>query len=96
MGSFCKLTGKSAISGNNVSHSKRRTKRRFSVNIVNVKLFSSSLKRYFILSIAASTLRTIDFKGDLDCFLKETKNWNLTSYARKMKKSVMRAESETL
>ena len=39
MSKICQITGKKAITGNNVSHSKRRTKRRFNVNLFNRKFF---------------------------------------------------------
>ena len=35
MSKVCQITGKKAITGNNVSHSKRRTKRKFNVNVFN-------------------------------------------------------------
>ena len=39
MSKVCQITGKKAITGNNVSHSKRRTKRKFNVNVFNRKFF---------------------------------------------------------
>ena len=40
MSKVCEITGKKAITGNNVSHSKRRTKRKFNVNVnVNVNYY---------------------------------------------------------
>ena len=40
----CELTGKAVLTGNNVSHAKRRTKRRFLPNLCNVTLESEALK----------------------------------------------------
>ena len=39
MSKVCEITGKKAITGNNVSHSKRRTKRKFNVNVFNRKFY---------------------------------------------------------
>ncbi|MDE6062618.1 MAG: 50S ribosomal protein L28, partial [Duncaniella sp.] len=39
MSKICQITGKKAMVGNNVSHSKRRTKRKFDVNLFNKKFF---------------------------------------------------------
>ena len=41
----CELTGKAVLTGNNVSHAKRRTKRRFLPNLCNVTLESEALKK---------------------------------------------------
>ena len=63
MSRVCQLTGKRMMSGNNVSHSKRRTKRRFYPNIVKKKFYIASEDKYITLNIAASTLRTINKIG---------------------------------
>lgn len=63
MARVCELTGKKVISGNNVSHSKRRTRRKFYPNIVKKKFFIESENKYVTLKIAASTLRTINKLG---------------------------------
>ena len=39
MSKICQITGKKAMVGNNVSHSKRRTKRKFNVNLFNKKFY---------------------------------------------------------
>ena len=39
MSKICQITGKKAMVGNNVSHSKRRTKRKFDVNLITKKLY---------------------------------------------------------
>ena len=66
----CELTGKKAMSGNNVSHAKNRTKRKFLPNLNNVTLTSETLGRDFQLKVSASALRTINKLGGLDHFLK--------------------------
>lgn len=47
MSRVCELTGVSVQSGHNVSHSQRKTKRKFLPNLQNVSLFSDSLKKGF-------------------------------------------------
>ena len=60
MSKVCQITGKKAITGNNVSHSKRRTKRKFNVNVFN----------RIRLTVSASGLRNINKMG-LDAALKK-------------------------
>ena len=80
------------MSGNNVSHAKNRTRRRFEVNLCNVTLASDSLGQKFRMRIAAKTLRTVDFKGGLDGFLMGTKNQKLSEKAKKIKKQLVKLE----
>jgi len=80
------------MSGNNVSHAKNRTRRRFEVNLCNVTLPSDALGQKFKMRIAAKTLRTVDFKGGLDGFLIGTKNHKLTEKAKKIKKQLVKLE----
>lgn len=63
MSRVCQITGKSAMVGNNVSHSKRRTKRKFSVNLFRKKFFLPEENRWVQLIVSASGLRTINKKG---------------------------------
>lgn len=57
------LTGKRPITGNNVSHSNAKTRRRFIPNIQKKRFFIPELDRWVTLKIAASTLRTINKVG---------------------------------
>jgi len=59
----CQITGKKALVGNNVSHSKRRTKRRFTPNLFKKKLYLSEENRWVTLIVSAAGLRTINKKG---------------------------------
>ena len=90
----CELTGKKAMSGNNVSHAKNRTKRKFLPNLNNVTLTSEVLKRDFQLKVSASALRTIDKVGGLDTFLRKSAIDNLSSNAIKIKKDIEKIELE--
>ena len=88
----CELTGKRALSGNNVSHAKNRTKRKFFPNLNNVTLTSEVLGRDFQLKVSASALRTINKVGGLDPFLRKSETDNLSSNAMKIKKDIEKIE----
>ena len=90
----CELTGKKAMSGNNVSHAKNRTKRKFLPNLNNVTLTSEALGKDFQLKVSASALRTIDKVGGLDPFLRKSAIDNLSSNAMKIKKDIEKIELE--
>ena len=85
----CELTGKSFQTGNNVSHAKNRTKRRFKPNLQNVSFSSELLKQKFQLKVAVSTIRTVEKKGGLDDFLVNTPNSKLALRAKKIKKIIL-------
>ncbi len=70
MSRICQITGKKAMVGNNVSHSKRRTKRTFDVNLFTKKFFYVEENCWISLKLSAAGLRTINKKG-LDAALKD-------------------------
>ena len=70
MSNICQITGKKALVGNNVSHSKRRTKRKFNVNLFTKKFFWVEQNCWISLTISAAGLRTINKLG-LDAALKQ-------------------------
>ncbi|KAA6340986.1 50S ribosomal protein L28 [termite gut metagenome] len=70
MSKICQITGKKAMVGNNVSHSKRKTKRIFNVNIFKKKFYYVEQDCWIRLNLSASGLRTINKKG-LDAALNE-------------------------
>ncbi len=90
----CDLMGTGPMTGNNVSHSNVKTKRRFEPNLCNVTLGSDILGQKFKLRVTAATLRTVDFKGGLDGFLLGTKNAKLTEKARKIKRALLKKQTE--
>ncbi|MDR1679364.1 MAG: 50S ribosomal protein L28 [Prevotellaceae bacterium] len=69
MSKICQITGKKALNGNNVSHSKRRTKRTFEVNLFTKKFYWVEQDVWVTLKISAAGLRTIN-KNGLDAALK--------------------------
>ncbi len=84
----CELTGVSPLKGHNVSHAKNKTKRRFLPNLKKVTFKSDILNKNIKLNVANAALRTVDFKGGLDKFLKNAKNANLSNKVRKLKASI--------
>jgi len=57
------LTGKRPITGNNVSHSNRKTKRRFLPNLQKKKFYIPEMDKWVTLKVSASTIRTINKLG---------------------------------
>jgi large subunit ribosomal protein L28 len=72
MSKICQVTGKKAMVGNNVSHSKRRTKRRFYPNLFRKRYYLPEEERWISLKISAAGIRLISKKG-LSSALKEAK-----------------------
>ncbi len=63
MGAYCQVTGKTAMSGNNVSHARNHTKRRFLPNLKIHKFWVEAMQRFVRLRISTQGLRTIDKRG---------------------------------
>ena len=63
MSRICQITGKKVMVGNNVSHAKNRTKRKFYPNLQTKKFFVPETGETIILKVSTNALRTIDKKG---------------------------------
>ncbi len=63
MSRVCQITGKSFMVGNNVSHSKRRTKRRFDINLFKKKFYLPEEDRWMNIRVSAAGLRMINKVG---------------------------------
>ena len=63
MSKVCQITGKKAGIGNNVSHSKRRTKRKFDVNLFTKKFSWVEQDCWVSLNVSANGLRIINKMG---------------------------------
>jgi len=70
MSKVCQVTGKSPMSGNNVSHAKNRRRRRFLPNLHKHRIWVESEKRHVTLTVSSKGLKTIDKKG-IDAVLAE-------------------------
>jgi large subunit ribosomal protein L28 len=84
----CDLTGKSAQVGHKVSHSNRKTKRRFLPNLLNVTMISDELGRSVKLRVSANALKTVDHRGGLDAFLLKAKDDDLSTRALELKRQI--------
>ena len=78
MSKICQITGKKAMVGCNVSHSKRHTKRKFDVNLFRKKFYWVERDMWIVLNISAAGLRTINKIG-LDAALKRAEKEGLIS-----------------
>ena len=63
MSKVCQVTGKGPVTGNNVSHSNIKTKRRFSPNLQKKRFYIAEEDRWVTLKVSTSVLRTINKKG---------------------------------
>jgi len=63
MSRVCEVTGKKPMFGNNVSHAKNKTKRRFNINLQRKKFWLPDENRYVTLRISTSGMKIIDKKG---------------------------------
>ncbi len=63
MARVCQITGKKRMIGNNVSHSKRRTKREFAPNLKRKRFWSEEEQRFITLKVSAAGMKTIHKNG---------------------------------
>ncbi|MEQ8908741.1 MAG: 50S ribosomal protein L28 [Vicingaceae bacterium] len=63
MSKVCQITGKRVITGNNVSHSKRRTRRTFEPNLFSRKFYDPENDKWVTLKVSAKGIRIINKKG---------------------------------
>ena len=89
MSKKCELTGKSPLKGHKVSHANNKAKRKFFPNLKNVTFKSDVLKLNIRLNVSNSSLRTVDYKGGLDFYLKSVRSFKLSSKAKKLKNQII-------
>lgn len=70
MSRICQITGKKVMVGNNVSHSNKKSKRKFFPNVMDKRFFLEEENRWINLKVSAAGIRTITKKG-LKTALKE-------------------------
>ena len=92
MSRVCELTGKKVMTGNNVSHAKNRTRRRFLPNLQNISLFSEVLNKSVKFRVCSSAIRTVEKKGGIDKFLASAYEKDLSVTANYYKKLIKRKE----
>ena len=89
MSKKCELTGKSPLKGHNVSHANNKTKRKFIPNLKKVTFKSDVLRRNIRLNVSNAALKTVDYKGGLDDFLKTVKTYKLSKRAKRLKNQII-------
>lgn len=90
----CDLTGKGVLVGNHVSHANNKSKRRFLPNLRAQRLYSETLGESIRLRISNHALRTVEQRGGLDGYLLSTKDSELSSDLRRMKRRVAAARGQ--
>ena len=93
MAKRCQITGKGVMSGNNVSHAKNRTRRRFLPNLQQTSMESEILGRTVSLRVTTSAIRTVEKHGGLDAFLMQARNAELADEARQLKREMLAASA---
>jgi large subunit ribosomal protein L28 len=88
------ITGKSVMSGNNVSHAHNKTRRKFLPNVQDTSLYSEALKRWVKLRVTTAGLRTVEHKGGLDAFIRDTAPTKLDPELRPLKGQIEKALAE--
>ncbi|GGH11570.1 MULTISPECIES: 50S ribosomal protein L28 [Sphingobacterium] len=63
MSRICDLTGKTALTGNNVSHSNVKTKRKFYPNLQTKRFYIPEEDRWITLKVSTSAIKTINKNG---------------------------------
>ena len=87
----CLVSGKGPQSGNNVSHSKRRTRRRFLPNLQPITLLSDALNLPVRLRLTTRGIKTIEINGGIDAYLLGVSDAKLSDEARKLKRRIEKA-----
>ena len=86
----CALTAKAVRFGHNVSHSNRKTSRKFAPNLQRVSLHSAALRTKVRLRISTRALRTLQKRGGVDFFLLRADDAQLSPRARRLKAQIQR------
>ena len=89
----CALTGKGVLTGNNVSHSNIKSRRRYLPNIQVTTLLSETLGETVRVKVAASTIRTVEHRGGLDAYLMDAKASELPADLRRLKRRIEKAKA---
>lgn len=63
MSRVCQITGKTAMVGNNVSHSNRKTKRRFEINLTRKRFYVPEEDKWITLRVSTAGIKTINKIG---------------------------------
>ena len=85
----CELTGIAPLKGHKVSHANNKVKRKFFPNLKKVTFKSEILRRNIKLRVSNVALKTVDYRGGLDNFLKTIKTYKLSKRAKRLKSKIV-------
>ncbi len=86
----CGISGKAVLYGNNVSHAKNKSRRRFLPNMQEASFMSEALGRMVRLRLSTNGIRTVEFHGGLDAFLTQTSSLKLSPELVRLKKTIQK------
>ncbi len=90
----CEITGKSVLSGNNVSHANNKTRRRFLPNLQESSMLSDVLGTAVHMRLSTRAIRTVEHNGGIDAFLLSTPNSKLPAEAQVIKRRIARSRAK--
>lgn len=90
----CGITGKSVLTGNNVSHANNKTRRRYLPNLQEASFFSDILGTPVRMRLSVNGIRTVEHNGGLDAFLLGTPDRRLPIEAQVLKRRLERAKAK--
>jgi len=90
----CELTGIGVQFGNNVSHSQRKTRRRFEPNIKIVKCHSELMGQEYKLKVVARCLRSIEKAGGFDSYMLNAKVFKMSDNAKSIRKEIKKIKDK--
>ncbi|MBQ8251096.1 MAG: 50S ribosomal protein L28 [Alphaproteobacteria bacterium] len=94
MAKRCLVSGKGVQTGNNVSKSNRKTRRRFLPNLQSVAIYSEILEQQITLKLTTQGLRTIEKNGGLDLYLLNTPVSKLSEESKKLRERIEGAKAK--
>ena len=96
MSKVCSVNAKKKVAvGNNVSHSNRKTRRRFLPNLQSVSFYSEILGKFIKLRVSTKSVRSIEHNNGIDNFLLKASADLLSDEALKVKKAIKEIRHNT-
>ena len=96
MSKVCDILNKTVMTGNNVSHSNRKSRRRFLPNLQKTSMYSEILGQSISFKrVSTSAIRTVDHNGGLDEFLLSTPNSKLSKAAYAVKEKLLKKKASS-
>lgn len=90
----CELSGVGVMSGNKVSHSQRKTRRRFEPNMKVARFFSELLRERYTLRVNARCIKSVEKIGGFDEYMFKISEDSLSDRARSIRKKILDKKKE--